>query len=148
MIRTGVDSSNTSRCQECESAKKSRRNQERTTRRKRLPTTGVAGKPRTRGEKMKANETDSRHSSARMSLCQLLQETTYLVFVLLDSNVGQPELISSGTAVAVNSRGDLLTAAHVVTTRLPVRAEDVHDPNLVILAKRKSGTFSRYSSPL
>ncbi len=97
---------------------------------------------------MKANETDSRHSSARMSLCQLLQETTYLVFVLLDSNVGQPELISSGTAVAVNSRGDLLTAAHVVTTRLPVRAEDVHDPNLVILAKRKSGTFSRYSSPL
>ena len=88
------------------------------------------------------------NSSERASLCELLRETTYLVFVFLGSNAAQSELIGSGTAVAVNSRGDLLTAAHVVTTRLPVRAEDIKDPNLVILAKRKSGTFSRYGSPL
>jgi hypothetical protein len=86
--------------------------------------------------------------SERASLCELLQETTYLVFVLLAGRDGQPELIGSGTAVAVNARGDLLTAAHVVTTRFPIRAEEVEDPNVVILAKRKSSAFSRYASPL
>jgi len=98
--------------------------------------------------KVKVKEPAPQEPSERVSLCHLLQETTYLVFVLLDSRGGPAELIGSGTAVAVNSRGDLLTAAHVVTTRLPVRPDDVQDPNLVILAKRKSGAFSRYSSPL
>ena len=94
------------------------------------------------------NEPKAYNSSELTSMCELLKETTYLVFLLLANRAAQPELIGSGTAVAVNARGDLLTAAHVVTTRLPIRAEDVADPNLIILAKRKSGTFSRYSSPL
>lgn len=84
----------------------------------------------------------------RTVLCKRLRETTYLVFILLGSDAGQPELIGSGTAVAVNSRGDLLTAAHVVTTRLPIRPDDVRDPNLIILAKSNRSTFARYSSPL
>jgi CBS domain-containing protein len=84
----------------------------------------------------------------RPALCELLQETTYLVFVLLIGEDERPELIGSGTAVAVNERGDLMTAAHVVTTRLPIRAEDLDDPRVVVLAKRKSGVFSRYASPL
>jgi len=97
---------------------------------------------------MMQNDRKESPRSERASLCELLRETTYLVFVLLAGEDGQPELIGSGTAVAVNARGDLLTAAHVVTTRFPIRAEDVRDPRIVILAKRKSGVFSRYASPL
>lgn len=78
------------------------------------------------------------------AICERLRNATYLVNVLLGGKSGPPEPISWGTAVAANSRGDLLTAAHVVTTRLPVRPEDVHDPDSVILAKRSDGTFQRY----
>jgi hypothetical protein len=83
-----------------------------------------------------------------VALCERLQSTTYLVFVLLGSPDGEPELLGSGSAVAVNSRGDLLTAAHVVTTRLPIRLDDLQDPNLIVLAKSVLGSFRRYSSPL
>jgi len=76
--------------------------------------------------------------------CKLLKSTTYFVNIYLKVGEEQPELISEGSAVAINSTGDLLTAAHVVTTRLPIREEDVRDPNAVILAMRKGGRLARY----
>lgn len=76
--------------------------------------------------------------------CKLLESTTYFVNIYLEEGEAQPELISKGSAVAINSTGDLLTAAHVVTTRLPIREEDVRDPNAVILAMRKGGRLARY----
>lgn len=87
-------------------------------------------------------------STERAELCSLLRESTYLVFVFLADEGEGSELLGTGTAVAVNGGGDLLTAAHVVTTRFPIRSEDIEDPRLVVLAKSKSGTFSRYASPL
>lgn len=91
---------------------------------------------------------EKRPSTERTELCSLLRESTYLVFVFLADEHEGSELIGTGTAVAVNGGGDLLTAAHVVTTRFPIRSEDIEDPRLVLLAKNKSGTFSRYASPL
>jgi hypothetical protein len=76
--------------------------------------------------------------------CRLIEEATYFVNVYLSEGELQPELISEGSAVAFNSVGDLLTAAHVVTTRLPLREEDVRDPNAVIVAMRRGGQLKRY----
>lgn len=77
-------------------------------------------------------------------LCQCLEDTTYFINVYFQEGQEEPELISAGSGVAVNSRADLLTAAHVVTSRLPVRQEDVKDPNSVILAMSKGGPLQRY----
>jgi len=78
-------------------------------------------------------------------ICEVLRETCYLVRILRSDDDGRPEHIGWGSAVSVNTRGDLLTAAHVVTTRLPITDEDVHDPRMVILAKKKGETFRQYS---
>ncbi len=63
-----------------------------------------------------------------IQMCQKLQETTRLIIVH-----DRTEIISTGSGVIINSKGDVLTAAHVVTTRLPVRPEDVEDPEIRIL---------------
>ena len=43
------------------------------------------------------------------------------------------EKYSTGTGFAVNNEGVLLTAAHVITGRIPIREKDWLDPNLTIL---------------
>lgn len=73
-----------------------------------------------------------------------LRDTTYLILGYLGE-----ENFSVGTGIAFNGRGDLLTAAHVVTGRFPIRDEDANNPQLVILAGRDSGgPFSRYAPVL
>src|SRR5690606_8678894 len=52
--------------------------------------------------------------------------------------------IGIGSGIAINSKGDLLTAAHVVTNRIPIRPEDVNDPRVTIVAKTKAGQFNQY----
>jgi hypothetical protein len=68
-----------------------------------------------------------------------LRETTYAINVLFED-----ECISSGSGVAVNRLGDILTAAHVVTGRLPIRAEDLRDPKVRIIARRATEFFAEY----
>jgi hypothetical protein len=79
----------------------------------------------------------------KVDLSSLLKETTYLVNVYLGKEM---ELISSGSAVPINENGVLVTAAHVVTGRLPVKKEDVHDPEATILVKSIGGVFQEYHS--
>lgn len=74
-----------------------------------------------------------------IGISRRLLETSYLIRVFLGD-----ELISSGSGVAVNSHGDLLTAAHVVTGRLPVRQGDLDDPRVNILATRSFGDLVDY----
>lgn len=54
------------------------------------------------------------------------------------------ELISCGSAVPINKEGVLITAAHVVTGRLPIRDEDLNDPDVKILAKSVGSNFQEY----
>src|SRR5699024_3218953 len=56
----------------------------------------------------------------------------------------EPELISSGSAFCINETGYLMTAAHVVTGRTPIKKEDIEDPRIEIGAKTKEGKFERY----
>ncbi len=81
----------------------------------------------------------------KIELSDALEKTTYLV----NSFFGQEPLnlensIGIGSGVAINATGDLLTAAHVVTGRIPVRPEDVRDPTVIILARTKAGKFNQY----
>jgi hypothetical protein len=74
---------------------------------------------------------------------QQLERATYMIEAFDNG-----ENFSSGSGVAINGRGDLLTAAHVVTNRLPVRDEDVQDPGLKLIAKTKEGVFIEYKPVL
>lgn len=49
------------------------------------------------------------------ALASKLKETTYLINVFQDN-----EHVGSGSGVSINQKGDLLTAAHVISGRLPV----------------------------
>ena len=67
----------------------------------------------------------------------------------MNSFIGQEPLnpetsIGIGSGVAINAKGDLLTAAHVVTGRIPIRRDDIFDFTVIIVAKTKTGTFIRY----
>ena len=75
----------------------------------------------------------------RNDFCQLLEQATYSV-----EGFDEGENFTSGSAAAFNNRGDLITAAHVVTNRLPVRNEDVNDPNCTWIAKTKNGRYYEY----
>ena len=55
----------------------------------------------------------------KIEICKKLKETTRQIIIHDDE-----EIISKGSGVIINSKGGILTAAHVVTTRLPVRKED------------------------
>ena len=80
-----------------------------------------------------------------VDICSLLEETTYLVNVFYGNDpLNQGSNISIGSAVCISGGGDLLTAAHVITGRFPIREEDVLDPKATILAKRKGGQYSQY----
>ena len=80
----------------------------------------------------------------RISLSKKLEETTYLVHVIMNHKDHDPELISTGSAFCINDTGYLMTAAHVVTGRTPIRKKDVEDPRVEIGAKTKDGVFQRY----
>ena len=83
----------------------------------------------------------------KIEISDALEKTSYLV----NSFFGQEPLnaensIGIGSGVAINAKGDLLTAAHVVTGRLPIRLADVNAPSVTIVAKTKTGQFNHYYS--
>lgn len=81
----------------------------------------------------------------KIEISDALVKTTYLVNSFFGQEPLNPEnSIGIGSGIAINAKGDLLTAAHVVTGRIPVRTEDVKDPNVIILAKTKAGQFNQY----
>lgn len=81
----------------------------------------------------------------KIEISDALEKTTYLVNSFFGQEPLNPEnSIGIGSGIAINAKGDLLTAAHVVTGRIPVRPEDVKDPNVNILAKTKAGQFNQY----
>jgi|TARA_R110000751_G_scaffold280072_4_gene382549 hypothetical protein len=59
-----------------------------------------------------------------------IQSCCGYVTVVLDG-----EVISQGTCFAFTSDGEVVTAAHVVTGRVPIRHEDYSDPNAKIFVK-------------
>jgi hypothetical protein len=59
-----------------------------------------------------------------------IQKCCGYVTVVLDD-----EVISEGTCFAFTSDGEVLTAAHVVTGRVPIRLKDYSDPNAKIFVK-------------
>lgn len=72
-------------------------------------------------------------------LCKQLQDVVYSVNVFLDD-----EIISKGSAFAFLPTGQLLTAAHVVTGRFPIRQEDVQDPKAKVWAKARGRPEALY----
>jgi len=77
-----------------------------------------------------------------IKICKKLKEATRKI--IIHDGV---EIIGIGSGVIINNKGDILTAAHVVTTRLPVRKEDVQDPEIEILVMHEGiGVFKYYSS--
>lgn len=59
-----------------------------------------------------------------------ISESVGLLTVFLDN-----EKISQGSCFCFLESGEVLTAAHVVTGRFPIRQEDVHDPNVKYFIK-------------
>jgi len=74
---------------------------------------------------------------SKVTLAEKLRKTTYVINVFQDM-----EHVSSGTAVAINSNGDLITAAHVISGRLPVQEKDLQ--NLFIEARVEGKPFEPY----
>ena len=82
-----------------------------------------------------------------VDICSRLEETTYFINVFTGQEpLNHETSISKGSGVAINGSGDLLTAAHVVTGRIPVRQQDINNPNVIILAKTTRGQFLQYYS--
>lgn len=77
--------------------------------------------------------------SKRVELCEKLKRTTYVIEVYQGN-----EKYSSGSGFCTHSEGFLLTAAHVVTGRLPIREEDWRDPDITVLARTSEQDFMRY----
>jgi CBS domain-containing protein len=75
----------------------------------------------------------------KIALSSQLEQTTYAIECF-----DREENFSSGSGVAINNRGDILTAAHVISGKLPIKEKDVKDPNLSIIARTKIGPFRRY----
>lgn len=63
-------------------------------------------------------------------ICEHIRKSVYSINVFLEE-----EKISSGTGFAISSKGELLTAGHVVTGRLPIKNEDVRDHKVKVFAK-------------
>ncbi len=74
----------------------------------------------------------------KFEICEKLRDSTYLVSVRQDD-----EVVSQGTGVCINIFGDLLTAAHVVAGRLPVRSKDL--VGISIRGKSEGGKTASYS---
>lgn len=74
-----------------------------------------------------------------------LYNSTYIVTSFYGQEPFNPETtIGLGSGVAFTENGYLLTATHVITGRNPAQEEDIQDPDIIILAKRKSGKLQQY----
>lgn len=76
-------------------------------------------------------------AKTKKELCDILSDVTYR----LDIFDGD-ELIDQGSGVCINARGDILTAAHVLSGKLPVRDRDLKD--IRILAKSEKNQREEY----
>ena len=66
----------------------------------------------------------------RIALCEIIRKSTCLVKI----SIGE-ENFGTGTGVAISADGSILTAAHVVTGRIPQNPDDGFDPSVTILVK-------------
>lgn len=76
-------------------------------------------------------------TKTKKELCDLLSDVTYR----LDIFDGD-ELIDQGSGVCINASGDILTAAHVLSGKLPVKDRDLKD--IRILAKSAKSQREEY----
>ncbi len=72
-----------------------------------------------------------------------LKRTTYVIEVYQED-----EKYSQGSGYCVHEKGFLVTAAHVITNRVPFKEEDWRDPTIKILARTSQGDFLRYEPVL
>ena len=86
---------------------------------------------------------DKLHTATNMNntveLASLLKATTYTIQCYLND-----ELISSGSGFCISDDGVLLTAAHVITGRIPITQKDIQDPDLRIVARTSIGDTISY----
>lgn len=75
----------------------------------------------------------------KIAICEKLKRTTYIIEAYQSS-----EKYSSGSGFCIHSQGFLITAAHVVTGRLPILEKDWQDPSVTILARTSEQDFVRY----
>lgn len=73
-------------------------------------------------------------------VCRRIRDCCYSIKVLLND-----ELISEGSAFSFLASGELLTAAHVITGRFPIRQSDVRDLNVLIYGQAPSCPLGQYS---
>ncbi len=74
-----------------------------------------------------------------VQLASLLEATTYAINCYTEG-----EHFSSGSGFCISPDGVILTAAHVITGRTPLRKDDVKDPSLRIVARTSSGPSISY----
>lgn len=79
----------------------------------------------------------------KTDIAERLRHATY-VLEMYDGD----EKYSTGTGFAVNNEGVLLTAAHVITGRIPIREKDWLDPDLTILGYTKESPEEVEYTPL
>lgn len=78
-----------------------------------------------------------------VALSAMLERTTYILEVYQGD-----EKYSEGTGFCCHEQGFLVTAAHVVTSRLPIKEEDWRDSEVTILAHTMKGDYLRYEPVL
>lgn len=80
-----------------------------------------------------------------IELSKKLTETTYFITSFFGNDPFNKENnIGTGSGVTINKNGDILTAAHVISGRIPFKPEDISNPNQVILARNHSNDFIQY----
>jgi S1-C subfamily serine protease len=83
----------------------------------------------------------------KIKISEKLSTATYLLSTFYGEDPFDPEnVIAIGSGVAINNKGYLLTTAHTITNRLPIRFTDVQDPHAKTVAKTKYGNFSQYTT--
>lgn len=81
----------------------------------------------------------------KIKISEKLSNTTYLLTTFFGEDPFNPKnIIATGSGVAINNKGYLLTAAHTITGRLPVRLTDVQDPRAITVARTINGQLSQY----
>lgn len=75
----------------------------------------------------------------KVDLSNILDKTTYVIKAYENG-----ELYSEGSAFCFNPNGMLITAAHVVTGRLPIRKKDYKGENIKITGRTKKGKLLEY----
>jgi hypothetical protein len=72
----------------------------------------------------------------KSNISEFLLKNTYLVNIFQYN-----QLVSQGSAFPINPNGDLLTAAHVITGKLPFEKKDIE--GITILCRMKYSLFFR-----